>query len=158
MRPSHQVPGTLLTSVRFPPAARAQAQAEITPPGWEGCTKSKKPGSRSASGKLSLIPTLGPWKSACSIKFGSASQLRQGAHQNTRREQRFASCSGFGFLSGNTCNILLAEGVGEDRGRPCNRCRCSCRARQRPSRLRTTCVSETGVPAACRLPLFQVAR
>ena len=79
MRPSHQVPGTLPTSFRFPPAAGAQAQAEITPPVWEGSTKSKKPGSRSASGNRSLIPTLGRGKSACSIKFGSASQLRQGA-------------------------------------------------------------------------------
>ena len=139
MRPSHQVPGTLPTSVRFPPTARAQVQAEITPPAWEGSTKGKKPGSRSASRKLSLIPTLGPGKSACSVKFGSASQLRQCAHQNTRREQRFASCSGLGFPSGNTCNILLAEGVGAGRGRPCNRCHCSCRARQR--RWRPGCLS-----------------
>lgn len=65
MRPSHQVPGTLPTSVRFPPAARAQAQAEITPPAWEGSTKSKKPGCRSAPGKRSLVPTLGPGKTAC---------------------------------------------------------------------------------------------
>ena len=124
--------------VRFPPTAHAQVQAEITPPAWEGSAKGKKPGSKSASGKRSLVPTLGPGKSACSVKFGSASQLRQGAHQNTRREQRFASCSGLGFLSGNTCNILLAEGVGAGRGRPCNRCRCSCRAGQRlwrPGRL-----------------------
>ena len=59
MRPSHQVPGTLPTSIRFPPAARAQTQAEITPPVWEGSTKSKKLGSKSASGNRSLIPT--PW-------------------------------------------------------------------------------------------------
>lgn len=98
--------------VRAPPKARSRAV---------GAPPESAPSSRPS------VPGKAP-----------ASQLRQGAHQNTRREQRFASCSGLGFPSGNTCNILLAEGAGAGRGRPCNRCRCSCRARQRcwrPGRL-----------------------
>ena len=45
------------------------------------------------------------------------SQLRWGAHQTNRREQKFAFCSGLVFTSGDTASILPAK-ADADRGRP----------------------------------------
>ena len=45
------------------------------------------------------------------------SQLRWGAHQTNRREQKFAFCRGLVFTSGDTASILPAK-ADADRGRP----------------------------------------
>ena len=74
-----------------------------------------------------LPPTLGTWVYSLALSLGSQrscqcqacrmSQLRWGTHQTNRREQKLAFCSGLGFTSGDTGNILPAK-VDTDSVRP----------------------------------------
>ena len=85
--------------------------------GPRGSTGYKKPGAQGASGKRSLAPTtpvLGPQKRSGGVNHplhdGGDVTAQAGSHQKNRREQKFASCSGLGFL-------IFPAGAATGRGR-----------------------------------------